>query len=98
MDHLTSIPTKLLEFIQSDHFFFYHGITLASLWFVGAIIAILLRRVSRQLHGIAFFFIDAVSLFFSLGALYRVYPKLDGFASWNPLVQGHVIGGRYKLI
>jgi hypothetical protein len=93
-----TITTQLTNFIQGDTFFYYHGITLAALWFIAANVAILLRKASTLLHGMAFFMIDVISLFFSGAAIYRVYPKLDTFASWPILVQGHVIGGTHQLI
>lgn len=61
-------------FIASDQFFEWHGVGLASLWFVGAIIAILARRLSLNLHALCFFLVDAFTMFFLAGAWIRVYP------------------------
>jgi len=90
---ISAITQPIIDFINHPDFFYYHGVTLAFLWFIAANIAILLRSVSRTLHALCFFVIDVTTIFFLVGGLIRVYPSFEKFATWNPIKQGHVIGG-----
>ena len=79
MEHIHQVTSRITEFIHHKEFFYYHGAVLAFAWFIGATIAILLRRVSKQLHALCFFIIDVVTAFFLIGAIIRVYPYLSKF-------------------
>jgi hypothetical protein len=84
---------KALAFIRGSDFFFYHGLVLALLWFFAAPLAILLRKVSKQIHGACFFFIDVTTVFFLVGAGIRVYPHISNFPQWSIIKQGHIAAG-----
>lgn len=90
---MSGIFGQLESFIRSENFFYYHGVVLNSLWIIGATIAILLRKVSKQLHALAFFLIDFITIFFIVGGLIRVYPYLGNFSQWSLIKQGHIAGG-----
>lgn len=88
---------QALLFIKGEKFFEYHGLVLALLWFFAAPTAILLRKVSKQVHAACFFLIDVTTIFFILGAGIRVYPYIDKFSTWSPIKQGHTVGGKIKI-
>jgi hypothetical protein len=75
MESVNQLLGEVDSFIKGDSFFFYHGVVLASLWIVGSVVAILLRKVSVTLHALLFFVIDAVTAFFIVGGMLRVYPQ-----------------------
>lgn len=81
------------DLLRSKQFFYYHGVVLAGLWFVAAVIAIQLRKYSRTLHALCFFCINITTIFFIFGALLRVYPQISKFSRWPLLKQAHVAGG-----
>lgn len=86
-------------FIRGDSFFKFHGLALGSLWLVGSVIAILLRKVNVTLHALLFFIIDATTAFFIIGAMLRVYPLMqDRWDQWTLLKKGHFIGGNLRYI
>ena len=84
-------------FIASPNFFYYHGLVLATLWFFAVNLAILMRSLSRTLHGLCFFAIDVTTAFFIIGALLRVWHHIDKFTEWSLIKQGHVIGGSNQV-
>jgi hypothetical protein len=98
MEHIHSVKSQAEAFLMSPDFFYYHGIVLSVLWFVVCNIGILLRKVSVYLHAFVFFFVDVTTVVFTVGAIYRVYPYLDRFASKSIIKQGHIIGGIDLLI
>lgn len=66
---------------------------------VGAVIAILARKVSVYLHATLFFFIDVATAFFIIGGMIRVYPYLFiKWDEWSLLKKGHFIGGKSFFI
>lgn len=98
MEHVHQVTTQIEEFIRHKDFFYYHGVVLTFLWFVLSTIGILLRKVSKQLHALAFFVVDVVTAFFIIGAIIRVYPYLSRFDSWSFVKKCHIIGGKLYLI
>lgn len=99
MEGINSAVAQVNTFIRGDQFFEWHGIVLASCWLVGAVIAILARKVSVQLHAILFFLIDAATAFFIVGAMIRVYPHMqERFNEWDIVKKSHFIGGNLSLM
>lgn len=93
MDNVDHLLGTAQSFFLQDDFFHYHGLYLGLIWMFGIIIGILIRKVSRFLHAIAFFFIDVVTIFFIVGAIIRLYPRIDQFWEWSLIKQGHTVGG-----
>lgn len=79
MEHIHQVTSQITGFIYHKEFFYYHGAVLAFAWFIASTIAILLRRVSKQLHALCFFIIDVITAFFLIGAMMRVFPYLSKF-------------------
>ena len=93
MQVLHDLVGQASAFIASPDFFYYHGLVLAILWFFVVNVAILMRSLSRTLHGLCFFAIDVTTAFFIIGALIRVWHHIDKFAEWSIIKQGHIMGG-----
>lgn len=99
MESLSHLLEPVNTFIKGDTFFHYHGLVLSSLWMVGAVIAILARKVSVYLHASLFFIIDVTTAFFIVGAMLRVYPYITvKWDDWSVLKKGHFIGGIHLFI
>lgn len=84
---------QVTQFISSDKFFEYHGLTLTIVWTIACTVAIAAKKLSAQIHGSIFFMIDVTTLYFITGAWVRVYPHIDNFSEWPLLKQLHILGG-----
>jgi hypothetical protein len=97
MESVQQLLEPVNAFIRGDDFFHYHGLFLSSLWLIGAVVAILLRKFSVTLHALLFFIIDATTAFFIVGGILRVYPYISvKWDEWELLKKGHFIGGIHQ--
>lgn len=96
MDSIYQLLEPVTAFIKGKEFFYYHGLVLSVGWLLLSVVAILLRKVSVQLHALLFFLIDASTAFFIIGGMIRVYPYISvKWDEWSGLKKGHFIGGKY---
>ena len=95
---MLEIFQNILDFINSDSFWEYHGLFLSVFWIVGAALGIYIKRKNTELHLLSFAIVDYGTLFFAGAALYRIWPELANFFSWKFIKQMHIGGGLTLVI